>query len=155
MAVGSCHGVPAVTLLVALDGLAALLALGLCALLALVVRRRVIARGGGTFDCSVRLRPGQHGKGWVLGIGRYAGDALEWYRAFSFSPRPRRVFSRVGLEVLERRYPSGVEVWSLLAGSVVLRCRDEASQVELGMSEDSVTGFLAWVESAPPGVRSH
>lgn len=143
------------TWLAAIDGVGALLGLALLALLALVVRRRVIARKGGTFDCSLRLKSGQHGKGWVLGIGRYAGDALEWYRVFSFSLRPRRVLRRAGLDVVDRRTPTGVEVWSLLAGSVVLSCRDDAGQVELAMSRDSLTGFLSWVESSPPGVRSH
>ncbi|HSE08478.1 MAG TPA: DUF2550 family protein, partial [Nocardioidaceae bacterium] len=31
-----------------------------------------------------RPRPVRQGRrGWVLGIGRYSGDALEWFRIFS------------------------------------------------------------------------
>jgi len=34
----------------------------------------------------------------------------------------------------------------------VVRCRDGDGPVELAMTPDSLTGFLSWVESAPPGV---
>ena len=57
--------------------------------LALVVRRRVLSRHGGTFELSHRVRPGKAGRGWVLGLGRYSGDTLEWFRIFSLSPRPQ------------------------------------------------------------------
>ena len=107
-----------------LDVLAALVALALLALGLLVLRRRVITRGGGTFDCSLRLGEGSYGKGWVLGIGRYSGERLEWYRVFSYSMRPRRVLSRRDLQVVERRDPHGAEVFSLLSGAVVVRCLD-------------------------------
>jgi hypothetical protein len=136
----------------ALDGLVAIVVLGLLALGLLALRRRVITRRGGTFDCSLRLKQAQHGKGWVLGIGRYNGDALEWYRVFSYSTRPKRVFVRRELQVLDSRDPTGVEVFSLLAGAVVVRCRDDGNEVELAMNPDSLTGFLSWVESAPPGL---
>lgn len=138
-----------VWLLDALAGVVVLLLLGL-GLLAL--RRRYITRKGGTFDCSLRSRDAPYGKGWVLGIGRYNGDELQWYRVFSYSTRPRRVFVRRDLQVLDNREPTGVEVFSLLAGAVVVRCRDGDGPVELAMTPDSLTGFLSWVESAPPGV---
>ena len=63
---------------------------GLC----LVVRRRWISRNGGTFEFSVRVRPERAGRGWVLGVGRYSGDELEWFRVFSVVPRPKLVFHR-------------------------------------------------------------
>ena len=119
----------------ALDVFAALVVVVLVALAVLAVRRRVITRRGGTFDCSLRLRPGGSGKGWALGIGRYAGDSLEWYRVFSYATRPRRVMARRDLEIVERRPPVGPEVFSLLAGAVIVsaamtpsfgRVRDES-----------------------------
>jgi Protein of unknown function (DUF2550) len=136
-----------------LDGLALVVALVLAALVALVVRRRFLTRSGGTFDCSLRLRRGSHGKGWALGIGRYAGDVLEWYRVFSYSTRPKRVMARQGLQVVERRAPRGPEGYALLAGAVVVRCRDGSDAIEFAMSEGALTGFLSWIESAPPGQR--
>ncbi|MGH8892584.1 MAG: DUF2550 domain-containing protein [Actinomycetes bacterium] len=141
------------TLVAAFDVLVVLVVLALLALGMLALRRRVITRRGGTFDCSLRLREGQHGKGWVLGIGRYDGDALEWYRVFSYSTRPRRTLARRELRVVASRDPTGVEVFSLLSGAVVVRCLDGDDGVELAMSEGSLTGFLSWVESAPPGVH--
>ena len=138
------------TLVAVLDVVAAVVALALLAVGLLALRRRVLTRRGGTFDCSLRLRDGAHGKGWVLGVARYAGDVLEWYRVFSYSMRPRRALARGRLQVLDRREPVGVEAFALLAGSVIVRCRDGDGPVELAMTAESLTGFLSWVESAPP-----
>ena len=161
--------------------LAVLLGLG-----AFALRRRLIQRAGGTFDCSARLRmppvapapppadpgatpPGDQplpsgsapapvvaddgGKGWVFGIARYNNDSVEWFRVFSYSPRPRRVLQRSRIEVLYRRTPEGQEELALLSGAVVLTCLHAGEPLELAMSEDALTGFLAWLEAAPPGQR--
>lgn len=140
------------SLIVLLDALGvavggALLGLGL-----LFLRRRHITRPGGTFDCSLRLRDGQSGHGWSLGIGRYSGDALEWYRVFSYATRPKRVLGRRDLEIVGRRAPQGPEVVALLTGAVVVRCAGSGGPVELAMAPDTLTGFLSWLESAPPGM---
>ena len=51
--------------------------------LALVLRRRVLSRHGGTFELSHRTDPDQEpGRGWLLGLGRYSGEQLEWFRIF-------------------------------------------------------------------------
>ena len=137
------------------DVLAALVAIGLIGLGLLVLRRRFISRRGGTFDCSMRLRPAANprtGQGWTLGIARYSGDILEWYRVFSYSLRPKRVLGRRELQVVDRRDPQGAEVFSLLSGAVVVRCVGEGGPVEFAMNEDTLTGFLSWVESSPPGI---
>jgi hypothetical protein len=140
-----------VSLVGAVDVVAGLVVLVLIGLIALALRRRFLTRSGGTFDCSLRLRPGGYGKGWALGIGRYAGDSLEWYRVFSYSARPRQVLSRRDLEIVDRRPPVGPEVFSLLAGAVVVKCHHDDRFVEFAMSPEALTGFLAWLESAPPG----
>ena len=139
------------SLIGALDVIAALVVLVLVGLVLLALRRRFLTRSGGTFDCSLRLRAGGHGKGWALGIGRYAGDSLEWYRVFSYAARPREVLARRDLEILDRRAPVGPEVFSLLAGAVIVMCRHNERSVEFAMSPEALTGFLAWLESAPPG----
>lgn len=147
---------------------------GVCVAVCLVglfllgLRRRLIQRPGGTFDCSMRLRPAgaaavaegaetvggePTGKGWVFGVARYSGDRIEWFRVFSYSPRPRLVLERMDIEVLHRRTPQGQEELALLAGSVVLACLHRDSRLELAMSDDALTGFLAWLEAAPPGQR--
>jgi hypothetical protein len=135
----------------------AMLALLVLGLLGFGVRRRVIQRSGGTFDCSARFSPpraGQSsGKGWLYGVARYNGDHIEWFRVFSYAPHPRRTLRRDLIQVRERRHPVGEEELALLPGAVVLSCRHEEWDVELAMSEDALTGFLAWLEAAPPGQR--
>lgn len=128
--------------------------LALCAigLLSLFVRRVLLQRGGGTIDLSLRLRPGTAGRGWVLGVGRFEGDDLAWYRVFSLSPRARRRLSRRDLTVLERRPPRSEERRALPAGAVVLRCVSAAGEVEVALSPSATTGLLAWLEATPPGV---
>lgn len=185
-------------MVLALELLAALLVAVLLALFALGVRRRLVQRGGGTFDCSLRLhaqpvrsgderakrgvsrtdaentepedteadaaasasftsdtdaeRPDEsEGKGWLFGVARYNGDRLEWFRIFSYAPRPRRVLTRGAIEVLHRRQPHGQEELALLPDAVVLSCAHSGEPLELAMSQDALTGFLAWLEAAPPG----
>jgi hypothetical protein len=118
---------------------------------ALVVRRRWISRNGGTFELSVRVRSGRGGRGWILGVARYTEDGLEWFRVFSLAPRPRLVYRRAEIEYLGRREPSGVEAYSLYSGHIVVSCRTPAGPLEVAMSPAALTGFLAWLESAPPG----
>jgi Protein of unknown function (DUF2550) len=121
------------------------------------MRRRLIQRPGGTFDCSLRPEPPEDaepgGKGWVYGVARYSGDRVEWFRVFSYAPRPRRVLERPAIEVLGRRQPQGSEELALLSDAVVLSCAHKGARLELAMSDDALTGFLAWLEAAPPGQR--
>ncbi|EYT83883.1 hypothetical protein CF54_04790 [Streptomyces sp. Tu 6176] len=121
------------------------------------LRRRLIQRSGGTFDCSLRWdvpgEPDTSGKGWSYGVARYNGDRVEWYRVFSYAPRPRRTLERASIEVAGRRRPEGEEELALLSDAVILTCLHQGTRVELAMSEDALTGFLAWLEAAPPGQR--
>ena len=91
-------------------------------LVAIAVRRRLLQRQGGTIELSLRLRPLTHGRGWALGIGRFSGDELAWYRVFSLAVGPRRTLSRRELEVGSRREPVGGEALGLLEGAVVMCC---------------------------------
>jgi Protein of unknown function (DUF2550) len=119
--------------------------------IALVFRRRWISRNGGTFEFSVRVRPGRAGRGWILGVARYTADGLEWFRIFSLAPRPRFVYRRSDLEYVGRRDAEGVEGYSLYSGHIVVTCRTPSGLLEVAMSPDALTGFLAWLEAAPPG----
>ncbi len=138
-------------LLIPLEVVGALLVLLVAALAGVVLRRRWLARGVGTFDCSLRTTTGAHGKGWALGVARYEADRIEWFRVFSVSVRPREVLQRADLMVQQRRTPSGAEAFSVMSGFVVVRCRRGNGFVELAMSEQSYTGFASWLEAAPPG----
>jgi Protein of unknown function (DUF2550) len=134
-----------------LFGLVALLSCGL-----LFLRRRLLGKSSGAFECSLRVQPptrpsaASGARGWTLGLGRYRDTSVEWFRIFSFSPHPKYVFDR-SLTVLSSRQPTRTEALSLYGGHVVVAVRLHSGQpVELAMSASALTGFLAWVEAAPP-----
>ena len=52
-----------------LDAAGVLLGLALIYGIALVIRRRVLSRHGGTFEMSYRVRSEKAGRGWLLGLG--------------------------------------------------------------------------------------
>lgn len=117
----------------------------------LIVRRRLLSRHGGTFELSCRLRSSTAGRGWVLGMGRYSGETLEWFRIFTLSHRPKRSWRRDELSYDGRRQPAGTEQASLYPDHLVIRCQSPDGLVELAMSVSSLTGFQAWLEAKPPG----
>lgn len=119
---------------------------------AFVLRRYLLSREFGTFDCSLR-RPasGHSAGGWMVGVGRYESDRLDWFRIFAMSPRPRRSFVRARLVILDRREPQGSEAYSVVPGSLIVRCAYGSAVLELAMSELAYSGFATWLESAPPG----
>jgi hypothetical protein len=137
--------VPAIEVLV---GLVLVLAFPLAAV---SLRRRWLSRSGGAIEMSLRLKPRSQGRGWVLGVGRFVADDLQWFRVFSLSPRPRRTLSRRDLDVRTRRAPTGPESLALLKGMEVLELTSAGQRVEIGLDTSTMTGFLAWLESRPPG----
>jgi hypothetical protein len=122
----------------------------LLVLVALFVRREVIGRRG-TIELSLRLNTLVRGRGWSPGVARFVGDELRWYRVFSFAPRPKKVLFRDRLVVRSRRRPSDTERMALPSGWTVLNCTDGRGPLEIAMSPSTLTGFLSWLESAPPG----
>ncbi len=118
----------------------------------LAVRRlRLVRRGG--IDVALRSRPNDAGRGWHQGVGRYRGDAFAWFRVSSLRSGPDRVLAREHLEIVERRGPTLPESYAMPSGSVVLRCRTDVDELELAMRQDTFTGFLSWLESAPPSTN--
>lgn len=134
-----------------LDAAGLLLLLAILPVLALAVRRRVLSRNGGTFELSYRVRTAKAGRGWVLGIGRYSGERLEWFRIFSLAPRPKRAWDRADLSYERSRDLEAGEEAAIYPGHVIVECRAPDGPVELAMSPASLTGFQAWLESRPPG----
>jgi len=118
----------------------------------LVVRRRVLSRNGGTFELSHRLRADEEpGHGWLLGLGRYSGEQLEWFRIFTLSRRPKRAWNRAWLSYDGAREPVGLERNVLYPEHLVVECVSPQGPVELAMSRESLTGFQSWLEARPPG----
>lgn len=119
---------------------------------AFVLRRFLLTRELGTFDCSLRRGGSGRSAGrWIVGVARYESDRLDWFRTFTISPRPGRSLYRNRLAILDRREPQGPEVYSVLQGSVIVRCTYDTSVLELAMSDLAYSGFSTWLESAPPG----
>ena len=135
-----------------LDAVGLLVLLVLLYGLLLVVRRRVLSRNGGTFELSHRMRPGQEpGRGWLLGLGRYSGEELQWFRIFTLAVRPKRSWDRSRLSYHGAREPEGAERTVLYPNHVVVDCQSPQGMLELAMSRESLTGFQAWLEARPPG----
>jgi hypothetical protein len=128
--------------------------LALCALGVLFLRRELIARGRGTIVVSFRLTTLVPGRGWSPGVARFAGDEMRWYRVFSLSVRPRRRLKRSGLTVQQRRAPLPMERLALPPDWVVLHCANGSTPIEIAMAQTTLTGFLSWIEAAPPGAVS-
>ncbi|MFC6082221.1 DUF2550 family protein [Sphaerisporangium aureirubrum] len=105
----------------------------------LVLRGVLLARSRGTIVCSLRIGE----RAWRSGVARYAGGELHWIPFLGLRLRPRHAIARRGLTVSTRRPLSAKEgpvgYWTV-----------DCAGVSLAMSEDALTGFLAWVESAPP-----
>lgn len=119
-------------------------------ILSLYIRRRVLSNRGGVFDCG--LRADLNRPGWMLGLARYEGESLEWYRVFSISLKPKLVISRGFVEILGRRLPNEIERVALFEPSEVVRVRllgEPPEPVELAMSPESVTGMMSWIEAGP------
>lgn len=139
--------------LLLLDSVASVVAgaVGLVALL--IVRRRTVAGRRGTFDLSCSRQAGPSPHGWVIGVGSFGPNSLDWYRTFSFAWWPRYRFFRGDLVVLERREPVGAEAFALDDGDVIVSIEHLSGVSQLAMSPSALTGLLAWVESSPPGHR--
>jgi hypothetical protein len=116
----------------------------------IAARRTLIERGGGSIDCGLRRRRDRR---WRLGVAEYRPEELRWYPVFGLRLRPQAVFDRRALCVVSRRPADAVEATSLGSGTVVVECDTGAAagRVELALGEDALTGFLAWLEAAPPG----
>lgn len=108
-------------------------------LAALIFLRGVmLARSRGNMPC--RLRVGE--AGWQSGVARYADGELHWIPLMGIRLRPRHAIARRGLVVSARREVDG--------GLLAVDCGGTTRGLSLAMSADALTGFLAWLESAPP-----
>ena len=128
-------------------------ALVLLPLVLLYARRRWLTGQGGLFDCAYRMRDDTPGAGWVLGVARYRGETLEWYRAFSLSFKPKVVLQRATTTYLSQRAPAGVEAIALFDESMIITLRDRVNEKIhiVSMARDEVLALMSWLESAPPG----
>jgi hypothetical protein len=111
-----------------------------------LLRRRFLLSGLGAVTMWLR-RPGM--PRWSVGVAWYGGDVLLWYRGLSLSVRPQERLSRADLRVESQRGAIRDDL-ALPPDLVVLTCATSEGPRELAMDPSTVTGFLSWVESAPP-----
>jgi hypothetical protein len=153
--------------------IAAAVLAGMILLTGLAIRRRWLGRHGGTFECSMRrdtrldrrqltgdlLTEQAPSTRWVLGVARYSGDVLQWFRFFSLGWRPSVCYQRSNIVVLDHRIPSPDESASLYADQEVVSLAIGAGPArqrhELAMIPESLTGMLSWLEAAPPDLGAH
>ena len=143
---------------------AAVLVLVVLAAVVLASRRYLLERSGGTVECALR-QPAGSGT-WRLGVLSYARDSLRWHGALGVLLRPEYEFCRRSLSVVSRRPADAAEAVTLGLDRLVVEVDVEAeppdsspgsaqvtqlTRVELAMTEQALTGFLAWLEAAPPG----
>src|SRR5215472_8681326 len=128
---------------------AAFLVIIVLASVGLALRRILLDRGGGTVECGLRRPAGT----WRLGVAAYGADELRWYDTVGVLLSPEEALERRTLSVASRREAYPAETALLRPGMIVLTCRagDVPETVELAMGEAALTGFLAWLEAAPPG----
>jgi hypothetical protein len=131
----------------------------------LVLRRRVITRRCGVVACCLR----SHASGrWQHGLAEYRSSQLYWHRLLSLRIRPEAVFERRGLVVSGSRPAGPGEADWVGPGMMIVTCEarlrsagaEQAGQgtvtdvIELAMSQDALTGYLAWLEAAPASYLS-
>jgi hypothetical protein len=130
---------------------AVVLVLIVAAAVVLATRRYWLERGGGTVECGLRRPPGRGT--WRLGVVSYQRHELRWHGALGVALRPEYVFPRRSVEVTSRRPVEAAETAVLDPGWVVVEAKTGTAEepVELAMSDQALTGLLAWLEAAPPG----
>ena len=138
---------------------AAVLVLLVLAAVVLASRRYLLERSGGTVECALR-RPAGSGA-WRLGVLSYQHDSLTWHGALGVLLRPERVHPRRSLSVVSRRPADPSEDIALGTERVVVEVSVKppadasgspaGEHIELAMTDQALTGFLAWLEASPPG----
>lgn len=135
------------------DSFAFILGFVFCLVALLTLRRRSIAKSGGSFDFSINRRAEESDKGWTIGMGRYSENHLEWFRTFSLWWRPRYRFERGHISIEDRREPVGREAFAIHAGHIIVSCHTEVGVRQIAIGPSALTGLLAWLEASPPGHR--
>lgn len=95
----------------------------------------------------------------MLGVARYSGEDLQWFRFFSLRWWPTITYRRRDIAIVDHRMPSPAESLSLYADqeivSLAVGSGTSLHKRDLAMTPDSLTGMLSWLEAAPPGVGQY
>jgi len=115
------------------------------------LRLRRLSLAPGTFDCAWRvgLAGQDETERWAEGLGEYHSDRLVWWRVYSLSGKPQKVWLRPFLELVDRTPLTGAQT----AGLYLVRCTYHGELFEMMMSAEAYHGLSSWIESAPPNMR--
>lgn len=111
------------------------------------MRLRSLMHRVGSFVCNGRSG-GDPSEPFTPGIAHYCVGRIEWYRAWSLSPRPARVWERGTLEVLDKTLLPAVKDRPAM---FAVSCRYGSQRFELAVTEAAYAGLASWLESALPG----
>lgn len=127
---------------------AALLAVLFVALLFLVFiwRARTLSGRIGSFQCSLRRVKRAN---WQAGIAQYGVDRLDWFRFFSFMPRPAVIFRRGSLRIVDA-YPAKTREGQPIPQMLRVECDYYGRRVSIAMSPSAYAGLASWLEGAAP-----
>ncbi|MCL2783437.1 MAG: DUF2550 domain-containing protein [Propionibacteriaceae bacterium] len=122
-------------------------------LIVLLVRRYVIISHGGVFDCGMRRWHDGHPGGWAMGMARYSGNLLKWYRMFALIPRHSLQLHRDDIVLRDTRRMDAMEALQLFDDQYVVELKpvSDGARVDLSMSQPSLLGLSSWLEAAPIG----
>ena len=120
----------------------------------LYARRRWLAGQGGMFDCALRRGSRDPALRWYLGMGRYRGEELQWFRSFSLSLKPKLRLRRGLIHSSGLTEPSRADAFLLYEDSCILMVREPSTgrSFQFGVDRDVATALMSWMEAAPPGL---
>lgn len=120
----------------------------LASLVMLFVRRRWLSAQGTVFDCALRTPRTD----WVLGVSRYQGAQLLWYRVFSFSWKAKREFKQQQWAVISQRAATAAEERQIFANQQILTLENKLTgeRIELAADGTSLMGLTSWIEARMP-----
>lgn len=111
------------------------------------IRIRTIAHRIGSFECAFRQT---NSDGWTAGIAAFRTDRLDWYRLVSLRWGPTYSWRRTEMEV-KSTIPRGSDE---AAQVYELECHYKKHHFILAMRAGDHSGFVSWIEGAPPHARS-
>lgn len=106
-----------------------------------VLRLRALYRRVGSFECSIAKVDSDE---WTKGIAVFGAEYISWYPLISLGRNPRFAFSRQRLSVTAQSGGSETD------DTLVLHVRCNGKEQKWGMSRDSFTGLVSWMDAAPP-----
>ncbi|MBB2890276.1 DUF2550 family protein [Flexivirga oryzae] len=118
-------------------------------LVALVVRRRVIARGEPLAMVALR-----RGDGWKLGMTRLTTDSVQWFPVIGMRVRPILVWRRGELDLGAPRPVAHTKPIAMV-DPVQVECTIGEERFLIAIAPGDYTALRSWSESAPPGLNAN